>query len=150
VFEEFDEAKPEFNIKSDIRAAQNVCRRWPGEIVFCDYEIGAALHTGERLEREGWPLSPVSFAYRTWHEGVGSTLVGRESWDLAAVLYAVRPDDGLWQLHRWGRVDVNDHGATVWREDSEGKHTFMLEKASAEEARRYIDALLERDLERER
>lgn len=150
VFADFGEAEPEFNIRSDIRAAQTVCRRWPGEIVFCDFEIGVALHAGARLEREGWPASPVSFAYRTWHAGVKSSQVGRESWDLATVLYAVRPDDGLWELHPFGRVDVDGRGVTIWREDSEGRHTFMLEKAPLEEVRRTIDELLERDLEREK
>ena len=43
-------AKPETNIRLDVPAAVSVVNRWPGEIIWQGYEVGAALHCGESLK----------------------------------------------------------------------------------------------------
>ena len=134
----------EFNIACDISSAQKVCNEWPGELVFCSYEIGYSLHTGARLQTEGLEGNPVHVSYEVY--GAKNNIIGRESWDLATMLYAVRPDAGYWKLHEYGRVEVDDHGVTVWMPDSSAHHTFLLENKTTDEIRTVLDGFLDADL----
>ena len=133
----------EFNIACDIPAAQKVCDQWPGELIFCSYEIGLALHTGVRLQTHANPENPVRAAYEVWGQQGGE--VGRESWDLATMLYAVRPDAGYWKLHEYGRVRTADNGVTTWEKDPSVRHTYLVENAPLEEIRRILDEFLDAD-----
>ena len=146
VVDENGQTQAEWNVKLDIPAVQTVCEKWPGELVFCSFEIGMALITGKRVEEEGYPWNPVGFCFRTWHSNNHSQQAGRESWDPATVLYAIQPDSGLWDLHEYGRIRVDDRGVTTWQPDAECRHTFMIEKAPLEDVRQAIDEILERDL----
>lgn len=148
VLDENGQTQAEWNVKLDIPAAQKVCEMWPGELVFCSFEIGMELITGARMEQEGYPQNPVGFCFHTWHQNGRSQQVGRESWDPATVLYAIQPDNGLWDLHEYGRIAVDDRGVTTWKPDAECRHTFVIEKAPLETVRLVIDELMERDLER--
>ena len=136
----------EFNILCDVPAARKVCGRWPGELVFCSYEIGLALHTGARLQTQGNPESPVRVSYQVCGKESGD--VGRESWDLATMLYAIRPDAGYWKLHEYGRIRTAEDGVTSWEKDPDGRHTFLVEEAPIEEVRRLLDQLLDADEKR--
>ena len=138
----------EFNIRSGIPAAQAVCENWPGEIVFCSFEIGCGFRTGAGLQERGSALNPVRESYRIWHENTGVKEIGRESWDPATVLYAACPEMGLWEIHGWGKISVDDKGVTTWKPEADGKHAFLVQAASAEDARRAIDEILERDIKR--
>lgn len=146
VVDENGQTQAEWNVKLDIPAAQTVCEKWPGELVFCSFEIGMALITGKRVEEEGYPWNPVGFCFRTWHSNNHSQQAGRESWDPATVLYAIQPDSGLWDLHEYGRIQIDDRGVTTWQSDTECRHTFVIEKAPLEEVRQAIDEILEKDL----
>ena len=136
----------EFNIACDIPAAQKVCDQWPGELIFCSYEIGFALHTGVQLQTQANPENPVRVAYEVWGQQSGE--VGRESWDPATMLYAIRPDVGYWKLHEYGRIRTADNGVTTWDKDPSARHTFLVENAPLEEVRRILDELLDADEER--
>ena len=136
----------EFNIACDIPAAQKVCDQWPGELIFCSYEIGFALHTGVQLQTQANPENPVRVAYEVWGQQSGE--VGRESWDPATMLYAIRPDVGYWKLHEYGRIRTADNGVTTWEKDPSARHTFLVENAPLEEVRRILDELLDADEER--
>lgn len=133
----------EFNIACDIPAARKVCDQWPGELIFCSYEIGLALRTGVRLQTHAKPENPVRAAYEVWGRQFGKT--GRESWDLATMLYAVRPNAGYWTLHKYGRIRTADNGVTTWEEDPAAQHTYLLKNAPPEEIRRILDELLDAD-----
>lgn len=136
----------EFNIACDIPAAQKVCDQWPGELIFCSYEIGFTLHTGVQLQTQANPENPVRVAYEVWGQQSGE--VGRESWDPATMLYAIRPDVGYWKLHEYGRIRTADNGVTTWEKDPSARHTFLVENAPLEEVRRILDELLDADEER--
>ncbi len=139
----FSKPIPEYNIEMDILSAQEVCRRWPGELVFCGFEIGAEIITGAALEAHG--NGPVAQSYRLFHQRNGMDCKGRESWDLATALYAVRPQTDLWTLHPWGEVTVDDRGVTVWHEKEKGRQSFLRHNAPARQIAGLMDRLLQRN-----
>ncbi len=143
-----DRVDAEFNILCDISSARKVCSRWPGELVFCSYEIGLALHTGVELQTRGCPENPVRASYALWGAQNGET--GRESWDLTAMLYAIRPDAGYWTLHEPGWVRISEDGVTSLEPAPDGRHTFLIECAPVEEVRQALDRLLDADALRRR
>ena len=87
---------PEATIKSDVAAARKLFAEWPTPIVAVGSEVGDALpYPGASIEKDfAWaPAHPVVDAYRALkpmpYDAPASAL--------AAVLYAVHPDDGLFQ-----------------------------------------------------
>ena len=67
---------------------------------------------------------------------------GRESWDHTAVLQAIRPDRGYWNLHPWGRISVDDMGVTSWIQEESGQHTYLLPREDYTVIRDAIDSLV--------
>ena len=130
----------EYNICADIPAAQTVCREWPGELIFSSFETGNWLITlkGINDDENRKNVNPAAHAYFV-HHGRG----GRESWDLTAILYAVRPDAGYWNLHPWGRITVDDEGVTSFTRDEAGRHTYLLPRYDADELVRIMDGIVE-------
>ncbi|MBE6659120.1 MAG: hypothetical protein E7604_11860 [Ruminococcaceae bacterium] len=113
----------EWNIKADIPAAQIMCRTWPGELIFSSYEIGLWCVTMKGYAQKAPKEDPVRRAYELHPCGRD---YGRESWDHTALLYAVRPDAGYWNLHPFGRVTVDDGGVTEWHEEAGGMQSYLL------------------------
>ncbi len=127
----------EWNIYADIPASQKVCKEWPGEIVFSSYEIGNYIITLKEFET-AYPGNPVSYAYRIHHPEGG----GRQSWDLTAMLDAVRPNAGYWNYRPYGRTIVDDSGAIRWVPGETGRHTCLLPRMDYEAVRQVIDELV--------
>lgn len=138
----------EWNVTCDIEAAQTVCRQWPSELVFCSYEIGWKMITCGGLQTKGSKNNPVRTCYETWSSKEGGGAVGRESWDSATMLYAIRPWEGYWDLHAYGRIDVDHRGKTTWSPKADGRHSYLLEKLPSKQVEDVINGILERDLER--
>lgn len=128
----------EFNMKADISSAQTFSRLWPCEMIYCSYEIGWGMLTGIPLVKEGKADNPIRRAYQ-----IVCGEAGRDSWDLATVLYAVRPDAKNWMMHPFGRITVDDSGVTRWEIQEQGRHTYLLPNRDPEEIRRELDALME-------
>ena len=124
----------------DGRTAQRVIETWPTEIVFSGSEIGSSIMTGSVLE-ESLPENPVARAYELYP---GTNDRGeRASWDLTAVLYAVRPDAGLWQVRRDRHIEVFPDGSVTWRSGSVSPgRAFLVEKVAPERIEDLLDALL--------
>jgi len=131
----------EFNIRDDIPSARLVCREWPGELTFCSYEIGYPIITAQEFQQNEPEGNPAAMCYRLWHERTGSDGLGRESWDLATVLYAVRPEAGIWNLHPDGKISVDEKGITTWN-DVPGRHRYLLENLPHADVRALMDGLL--------
>ena len=79
-------AEGEYNFTMDGAAAHKVISDWPGRIVFTG--LGKDVMTGGRLVAQGSKDNPVPAFYRNFFEG--HNVSERSSWDLIAVLYAVR------------------------------------------------------------
>jgi len=106
--------------KQDVAAMRTVLAEWPAPIVFCGRDVGEALpYPGSSIEQDfAWTKAhPVVDFYRACKP----MPYDAPSQDLAAVLYAVRPNSGLFQLSS-GSIDVLDDGGMRFIPAAEGKH----------------------------
>ena len=68
------------------------------------------------------PDHPVAEAYRCYKP----MPYDRPSWDLTAVLYAVRPGQHYFSLPPPGRVTVDANGQTIFNPTADGKHRYLI------------------------
>ena len=115
----------EYNVVKDIPAAQKLAERWPTSIVWSGFEIGIALpYPAASIQRDyGYvPHHPLAEAYHLYmpppHE--------RPTWDLTAVLQAVRPDAGYFELSPPGKVVVEKDGFTRFTPAAQGRDRFLV------------------------
>jgi inosine-uridine nucleoside N-ribohydrolase len=116
---------PEFNIKTDIAAAKKLFAEWPGPIVASGREIGEALpFPASSIEKDfAWsPAHPTAEAYRAYK----TMPYDAPTWDMAAVLYAARPQEGYFRLSEPGTIRVSDDGRTKFTPTAEGKHRYLI------------------------
>ncbi len=112
-------------MKTDVAAARKVFDRWPTPIVASGFEIGQALLFPARaVERDfAWAAAhPVADAYRNYMK----MPYDRPTWDLTAVLYALRPDGGYFNVSAPGRITVDEQGQTHFQASPEGKHRYLI------------------------
>lgn len=129
----------EWNIKENVAYSQTVCDRWPGKLIFSSYEIGLWCVTMRGYVSTAPKEDPVRRAYELHHLAGDA---GRESWDLTAVLQAVRPDYGYYNLHPWGKVTVDEIGVTTWSPAEGGQHTYLLPNMDYDVIRDTINELV--------
>ncbi|MBR5742212.1 MAG: nucleoside hydrolase, partial [Clostridia bacterium] len=118
-------------------AASAAVDLWPGELVFSSYEIGSYIRTMAGYPDRAPEGDPVAEAYRLHNQGKG-----RCSWDLTAMLEAVRPGV-YWHYHAPGRVRVDREMVTRWEPEEKGLHTYLLPKVDYEEIRKVIDGIVD-------
>ncbi len=116
---------PEATIKSDVAAAKRLFAEWPTPIVAVGSEVGDALpYPGASIEKDfAWaPAHPVVDAYRA----LKPMPYDAPAAALAAVLYAVHPDDGYFTLSDPGTIAVLDDGRTQFTPAADGKHRYLI------------------------
>lgn len=109
----------EWNILMDIPSAQRVAQLWPGEIIYCGWEVGAPVVA----LKEPSPLNegnPVRISYQLHSQGEG-----RSSWDLCTVQWALDPSCGFYRLSEPGTIQIDDRGVTRWQASPEGRHFYV-------------------------
>ena len=135
------EEKPEWNFGAN--DAQLYSRRlvegWPTPVVFTGFELGDPIKTGRALIPTP-ENNPVRECYKLFDNALEK---GRASWDQTAVLYAVRGVHDNWTLQR-GRCQVQDDGLTIWHDDPQGPHAYLVQKMSLPEITALIDELMAR------
>jgi hypothetical protein len=93
----------EDGIEADAAASRKVFAEWPTPIVTVGREIGEALpFPGDSIEKDfAWSSAhhPVVDAYRVYQP----MPYDAPSWAMAAMLYAVRPNDGYFKLSGRGQ-----------------------------------------------
>lgn len=115
----------EATIKSDVAAAKKLFAEWPTPIVAVGSEVGEALpYPGASIEKDfAWaPAHPVVDAYRALRPMPYDAPAAA----LAAVLYAVHPDDGYFKLSDPGTITVLDDGRTRFAPAADGKHRYLI------------------------
>ncbi len=127
----------EYNIRMDIAGAQDFVRLCPVPVVFTDYYLGEPIRTGGRLVKQGDMQNPLTFAYTVYCGGA------RQSWDLTAVLYAVRGARDYWTLSEPGHVSVENDGRTIFTPAADGLHRRLKPRMAPEAVAAEIDTLLE-------
>ena len=107
----FASGEPEYNVRIDVESARSVFTRWPSPMVFSGFEIGRDLpYPAGSIERDfayAYP-HPIAESYRAYQK----MPYDRPTWDLTAVLQAVRPASGYFGLSESGTVQVASNGAT--------------------------------------
>ncbi len=108
--------RPDFNLgdgpHKNGATSRRVLRLWPTDIVFVGAELGTHIKSGANLKPQ-LPENPVARAYDLY-AGVGKD-GKRASWDLTAVLYAVRGGGSYWRVVEGRRLLIAENGTTRWR-----------------------------------
>ena len=121
----YPDGQPEFHIQGDIAAARKLFAEWPTPIVAAGFEVGEALRfPASSIEKDfAWSTAhPVVDAYRAFQP----MPYDAPSCDLAAALYAVRPQEGYFKLSDPGTIRVLDDGRTKFVPSAEGKHRYLI------------------------
>jgi inosine-uridine nucleoside N-ribohydrolase len=114
----------EFNVVQDLPASKRLVQNWPTPIVWSGFEIGIAVpYPAVSIERDFncVPHHPAAEAYCLYNPPPHE----RPTWDLTAVLYAVRPDRGYFGLSSPGRVTVEEDGFTRFTPAPQGRDRFL-------------------------
>lgn len=98
---------PEYNIRCDIPAAKKTAAKCPVDIIWCGFEAGLNVITGETL-RECPAEYPVRRAYELYTDGS----FRRPSWDLVTVFYSVAPNED-WEISEEFQIDFGDDGRVL-------------------------------------
>jgi inosine-uridine nucleoside N-ribohydrolase len=115
---------PEYNVKTDVPAAQKVASQWPTPIYWSGFEVGSTIkYPAKSIEHDFGAVgtNPVADSYRNYMP----MPYDRETWDLTATLYAVRPDDGYFGVSPAGTVTVDGEGKTFFQETASGQQHVL-------------------------
>ena len=115
----------EYNVKIDVPAAQKLAKEWPTPIVWSGYEIGIAVpypHESTERDYNYVPHHPIKESYVLYNPPPHD----RPTWDLTAVLYAVHPDRGYFDLSPPGTVTVENDGFTRFQPKAKGRDRFLI------------------------
>lgn len=137
---QFPDAKPEYNVRVDVPAAQKVFREWPTPIVCSGWEVGAgiqypAVSIDNDFRHE--VNHPIADGYRAYKQ----MPYDRPTWDLTSVLYAVRPGRGYFSLSEPGVIHVDSEGRTRFEPGPEGRHRYLM--VDAVQRARVLEALVQ-------
>ncbi|MEO5917812.1 MAG: nucleoside hydrolase [Luteolibacter sp.] len=120
----------EYNVVQDVAAAQSLASRWPTPRIWSGFEIGIAVpfpHQSIEQDFQYVPHHPLKEAYYL-HEPPPHD---RPTWDPTAVLQAVLPDRGYFQLSETGRITVEPDGVTNFQPAGDGSDRFVRLEANA-------------------
>lgn len=136
-------SKPETNVRLDPGASVTVVHRWPGEIIWQGYEVGADIHCGQSLQVCGAD-NPVrrAFELRPYLDEPAIKF-GKPAHDQASVLIAVRGvEPTYWKLSEPGRVVIDSDGHSQWYPDRQGKHRYVSIIGRPDRLEKLIDDLM--------
>jgi purine nucleosidase len=115
----------EYNVRSDLHAAQKLAAEWPTPIVWSGFEVGDALkYPAQSITRDYGYVSHhlISEAYALYLP----MPYDRPSWDLSSVLYAVCPDYNYFGLSSPGQVSIEKDGFTRFTPSKNGRDRFLI------------------------
>ncbi|MEK7794098.1 MAG: nucleoside hydrolase [Candidatus Hydrogenedentota bacterium] len=117
--------QPEYNVFIDAEASRYVFANWPTPLVASGFEIGLAIfYPAISIERDYAyvPDHPVAEAYRLYD----AMPHDRPTWDLTAVLYAVRSEHGYFDLSYPGRISLNAKNVTEFAEGGGAAQRYLV------------------------
>ncbi len=128
----------EYNFHMDGPAAHKVISEWPGKIMFTG--LGKDIMTGGRLVAQASKDNPVPAFYRNFFKGQGVS--ERSSWDLIAVLYAVRGLSDYFTDVTAGRSISKQDGSNQWVPGPPSNHAYLAYRISEAKLADVIEDLL--------
>jgi inosine-uridine nucleoside N-ribohydrolase len=123
----FGRAEPEYNIYTDADSAKVVLEQWPTPMIFSGYEIGLAItFPYEAVQRDfGYTDNhPIADAFRI----AVPKPEDHPAWDPTAVLEAIRPDRGYFNLSPPGRVTLGPNNVTIFNAEPRGNCRYLVLK----------------------
>ena len=132
-------AKPEYNVHKDAVSARKLFAEWPTLVVASGFEIGEELlYPATSIERHfGYVANhPIADAYRNYMK----MPYDRPTWDLTAVLYAVRPGEHYFDLSPKGTITVREDSNTKFQMTEGGRHQYLV--LNPKQAARIIEAFV--------
>lgn len=136
----FPRGKKEYNVYIDLPAAKKVFAEWPTPVVTSGFEIGDVIRfPAVSIENDFRYVAhhPVAEAYRNYMK----MPYDRQTWDLTAVLYAVRPDRGYFGLSENGTITTDSEGVTTHTADPAGRQRYLT--VTPEQRTRVLEALVQ-------
>jgi len=132
----------EYNVAKDVPAAQKLAKQWSTPVIWSGYEVGIAAafpHVSIEQDLNYVPHHPLKEAYYLYNPPPHD----RPTWDPTAVLYAIYPDRGYFDLSPPGTITVEDNAATWFRasKDGKGQHRFLV--MSPEQTARVREAIVQ-------
>lgn len=124
--------KPDPKLAADVAAARKVLADWPTEILFAGAELAkAAPFPATSIEKDfAWTQThPLIEAY----QAAGKMPYDAPTWDVAAVLQAVRPKEQYFKVSEPGTVTVSDNGAVTFTPKAGGRHRYLIADPSKKE-----------------
>ena len=117
---------------------QYVIASWPTPILFSGEEIGNEIITGKSLAS-----TPITNPVRRAYELHGNLRGGRPSWDLTAVLAAVRDPHLYWDVSPSGTCNVlGGNKGNDWVPTPDRGHTYLIKKRPPEDMAKILDDLM--------
>jgi inosine-uridine nucleoside N-ribohydrolase len=123
----FQKPQPEYNVYTDAPAFASLMKNWPSPMIFSGFEIGLVItYPIESIQNDfAWaPNHPVVDSYKAY---VGKA-ADHPNWDSTAVLDAIRPDRGYFNLSEKGTVELGEKNTTVFKADHNGKCQYLILK----------------------
>jgi inosine-uridine nucleoside N-ribohydrolase len=123
----FTRPEPEYNVYTDPASAKLLFEQWPTATIFSGFEIGeAVVFPYESIQKDFQYAGnhPIPEAYNIFlpkHEN-------RPAWDPTAVLEAVRPDRGYFDLSPPGHVKLGPKNTTTFVTDPQGNCRYLIVK----------------------
>ena len=136
---DFTNAGPEYNVKEDVPSAKKLVAAWPTPTLWSGFEVGRTIKFPARsIEHDfAWaPRHPVVDGYKAYMKFP----YDRETWDLTAVLAALRPAAGYFTLSEPGRVVVDDRGMTRLEPAAGGRDRYLT--VNDQQRARVLEALI--------
>jgi inosine-uridine nucleoside N-ribohydrolase len=121
----FQKPQPEYNVYTDPTSAGYLFKNWPTQMVFSGFEIGLQVKfTHESIVNDFSYTAhhPIAEAYNLYLPKGED----RPSWDPTAVLYAIRPDRGYFQLSQSGNVTLGPKNTTIFTPAAGGKCRYLI------------------------
>ena len=128
----------EYNFTMDPKAAHTVISDWPGKIMFTG--LGKDVMTGNQLVAQGSKENPVPAFYKNFFEAY--KVSERSSWDLIAVLYAVRGLSDTFTAVSEGHCVSQPDGPNQWVPGPPSNHAYLAYKMPQTELAAELEALL--------
>jgi hypothetical protein len=120
---------PDPAIAADVASARRIFAEWPTPIVVVGAEVGEALpYPGASIEKDfTWaPAHPVADAYRV----AKPMPYDAPAPALAAMLYAIKPNEPFFKVSDAGTITVSDDGRLRFAPAADGRHRYLIVDAA--------------------
>lgn len=137
----FVKPQPEFNVFTDGPAFKSLMTNWPTPMIFSGFEIGLVITFPYDSIAHDFSYAanhPIAEAYRIY---VGKP-EDHPNWDSTAVLEAIRPDRGYFDLSEPGTVTLGEKDTTTFTPNPHGNCRYLINKADQTASIRELMAAL--------